>query len=253
MLYKLLQIIIFMQQRYEFKNSRGQSLVGILHMPEINAENNTQDGVPVAIFAHGKGSSKDSKKAVRLAEELPKNGIALFRFDFSGCGESDGLFEDTTITRLNDDLKSAFNLVRNLENIDRNGVGIIGSSLGGMVSLLALSEHIPAITAVLVSPATDYKEHHRKLQAQEAMNNEFYIDIWKRDFYDLATTIRCPCLIIHGSIDDICFLSGSEKLIDRLPQGSVLDVIQGEGHFFKKQENFENMIEKTVGWLQERL
>ncbi|RLI97552.1 MAG: hypothetical protein DRO99_02840, partial [Candidatus Aenigmatarchaeota archaeon] len=132
-------------------------------------------------------------------------------------------------------------------------IGIVGSSLGGMVTVLAMSEGMPAKTAVLVSPATDYKENHRKLKADNAMSNDFYIDIWKRDFFGLARSIRRPCLIIHGNLDDVCFLSGSEKLLQSLPRGSKLEIIGGEGHFYRKRENFDRMISLTVSWLLENL
>jgi len=242
---------MFMDSRTErlgFDNSRGQKLMGILHRP-IGVRGNT----PAVIYAHGKGTGKDGRKATELAGRLAMRGISFFRFDFTGCGESDGIFEDTTVTRLNQDMKAAYNAVAKQEGIDIDRIALVGSSLGGMVSLLALSEGLRARTAVMISPATDYKENHRRIRAQDAMSNEFYIDIWKRDFYQLARNIRRPCLVIHGELDDVCLLPGSQKLMQSLPEGSRLEVIRGEGHFYKKPENFERMIDLTVDWLKHAL
>jgi pimeloyl-ACP methyl ester carboxylesterase len=237
-----------MTEKIGFENSRNQKLVGVLHRP-MGVQGNT----PVVIFAHGKGTGKDGRKATELAGRMAMRGISFFRFDFTGCGESDGILEDTMVTRLNDDLKAAYNTVAKQEGIDIDRIALVGSSLGGMVSLLALSDGLPVKTAVLISPATDYKENHQRIRAQDAMNNEFYIDIWKRDFYELARRIRLPCLVIHGELDDVCFLTGSQRLIKSLPEGSRLDVIRGEGHFYKKPENFERMIDLTVDWLKHSL
>lgn len=247
-----------MEERIEFRNSRGQLLVGLLARPNAKVYTRFQQGMdyPLVIYCHGLGSSKDQKKGAVLARKLPARGIAIFRFDFTGCGESDGEIGDTTASRLLDDLKAAYNIVVNQAGIDRSKIALVGSSFGGLVSLLGMTEGpnpLIAKTAVLISPASDYKENHKKPSAADFRSNEFYIDVWKRDVFGLARNIRQPCLVIHGSLDDVCFLSGSERLIGSLPIGSRLEVIRGEGHFYQNEDNFNRMMTLTVDWLKERL
>ncbi len=237
-----------MQEKVSFRNSRGQKLVGVLHKPK-----SVQERIPLVIFAHGKGSGKKSEKALELSKRLPKEGTAFLRFDFSGCGESEGRFEDATISDRNEDLKAAFQFISNLDYVDKERIGIIGSSLGGMVVTLALSEGMETKTTVLISPAVDYGEYHREVTPESRMSDEFYADVRKRDFFELARSIRCPCLVIHGDKDDVCFLSGSQKLMESLPEGSKLEVIEGEGHFYTDPDNFEKMITLTVEWFKKTL
>lgn len=61
------------------------------------------DGVrhpPVVLNLHGFGGSLSGYKYAHthLARVLEANGIACLRFDFYGCGESDGEFEEMTFT-----------------------------------------------------------------------------------------------------------------------------------------------------------
>ena len=247
-----------MEEEIVFRNRRGQRLVGLLGRPDARNYQRYQEGIdyPLAIYCHGLGSSKNQRKGKALASKLPARGIALFRFDFTGCGESDGQFGDTTASRLLDDLRAAHEIAANQKGIDRSRVALVGSSFGGLVSLLAMSEGpntLPVNTAVLISPATDYKENHSKPNADDNMSNEFYIDVWKRDVFGLSRNIRHPCLVIHGSLDDICFLSGSERLMQSLSSDSRLEIIRGEGHFYKNEDNFNRMMALTVDWLRERL
>jgi|GEM_PF-1844863 len=247
-----------MEEEIVFRNRRGQRLVGLLARPDAGSYQRYQEGAdyPLAIYCHGLGTGKNGKKGDTLARRLPARGIALFRFDFTGCGESDGQFGDATASRMLDDLRAAHEIAANQPGIDRSKAALVGSSFGGLVSLLAMSEApniLPMNTAVLISPATDYKEHHSKPSAEDNISNEFYIDVWKRDIYGLARNIRQPCLVIHGSLDDVCFLSGSERLMQGLPADSRLEVIRGEGHFYKNEENFSRMMALTVDWLKERL
>ncbi len=237
-----------MNERLNFTNSRKQSLVGVLELPD-----RPDSHFPVVIFAHGMGSSKESKKALELARRLKLYGIAVFRFDFTGCGESDGRFSDTLVSRLADDLKAAYNKVYSHERVDINRIGIVGSSLGGMVSILAVYQGLNPKTMVLISPATDFKENHSKPRVEDCISNEFYLDTWKRDFYEMAGFIKVPVLVVHGDVDDVCFLSGSRKLAEKLGPESMLEVIKGEGHYYKRPEGFDRMMDLTVGWLRRHL
>ena len=52
-------------------------------------------------------SATTEKKFKVLADELAKQNIASLRFDYSGCGLSDGDFSKTTIQRMANDFRGA--------------------------------------------------------------------------------------------------------------------------------------------------
>src|SRR5258705_9427584 len=105
-------------ERISFPNSRGDTLVGVLHHP---AENNSAGA---AILCHGMESHKNSQKLIFLSQELAQRGILALRFDFSYVGESSGKFEDITYSGEVEDLRAAYELMRQR----RDGkIGIFGS------------------------------------------------------------------------------------------------------------------------------
>ena len=60
----------------------------------------------LVILGHGLTGNKDRPLLVALAEGLSAKGWPCMRISFSGNGNSDGRFEDSTITKEIDDLKA---------------------------------------------------------------------------------------------------------------------------------------------------
>jgi predicted alpha/beta-hydrolase family hydrolase len=63
-------------ERISFHNSRGDTLVGVLHHPAGN------NSAGAAILCHGMESHKNSEKLIFLGRELAQRGILALRFDF---------------------------------------------------------------------------------------------------------------------------------------------------------------------------
>ncbi|MCP4023634.1 MAG: damage-inducible protein CinA, partial [Desulfobacteraceae bacterium] len=62
-------------------------------MPDI-------ENPPFVVGSHGLEGSKESAKQKVLSRILPENGIAFFRFDHRGCGQSSGDFlKDTSLEK----------------------------------------------------------------------------------------------------------------------------------------------------------
>ena len=99
--------------------SGGFRLKGVLHLP--SAEN-----PPLVIGSHGLESSGDSPKQIALAEKCNKAGIAFFRFDHSGCGNSEGNFpEVTSLESRREDLISAYKTVMEIKATSTSTAGIL--------------------------------------------------------------------------------------------------------------------------------
>ena len=121
--------------------SEGQKIAGVLHLPD-------QSKPACVIASHGLLASKDSDKYVVLGEKLTQEGIAFLRFDFRGCGESEGKIEENTITGRIADLDSAINFIRSYRGLKKR-IGLLGSSLGGYVSLIKASRDPEIRTSVV--------------------------------------------------------------------------------------------------------
>ena len=77
---------------------------------------------------------------------------AVFRFDFSGCGESDGDYADITVTKQQSEVQAVLNCVWMLPEVDANNISLIGHSLGGAVASLTAAKDRQIRKLILWSP-----------------------------------------------------------------------------------------------------
>jgi hypothetical protein len=94
---------------------------------------------PCVILSHGLISSKESSKYVALSQALQAAGVASCRFDYQGCGESEGNIEETTLTARVANLDAVAEWVLGHPSVDAGNLGLLGSSFGGSTSLVKAS------------------------------------------------------------------------------------------------------------------
>jgi putative redox protein len=125
-------------ERVVFKGRDGLDLAARLDRPEGAVR-------AYALFAHCFTCSKDVLAAKRIAEGLSRLGVAVFRFDFTGLGGSQGDFGNTNFSSNVDDLVCAADYLR--ASHDAPAL-LIGHSLGG-AAVLAAADRIPDAKAVV--------------------------------------------------------------------------------------------------------
>ena len=79
-------------KRMVFEGASGDSLAARLELPVEDTPR------AYALFAHCFTCSKNFKAAVNISRALGRAGIGVLRFDFTGLGESEGDFADTTFS-----------------------------------------------------------------------------------------------------------------------------------------------------------
>lgn len=111
---------------------------------------------PGIVWLGGFRSDMLATKADALDAWAREKGRAFVRFDYSGHGESDGRFEDGTISRWLEDALAILAATTEGPQI------LVGSSMGGWLALLAARQLATAGTPlaglVLVAPAVDFTE-----------------------------------------------------------------------------------------------
>jgi len=120
----------------------------------------TQPGRPGLIWLCGLKSEMTSTKASAVAQWATEQGLGYTRFDYSGHGQSEGRFEDGTVTRWLAETRAVF------EQRTQGPQILIGSSMGGYMALLLLktlladtpaeAERVKALA--LIAPAWDMTE-----------------------------------------------------------------------------------------------
>jgi pimeloyl-ACP methyl ester carboxylesterase len=115
---------------------------------------------PGIIWLGGFKSEMTATKATALAAWAAEQDRDCLRFDYSGHGQSEGRFEDGTLTRWLEEARAVFTQLTTGPQI------LVGSSMGGHISLLLLrslmaeapseAARIKALT--LIAPAWDMTE-----------------------------------------------------------------------------------------------
>jgi pimeloyl-ACP methyl ester carboxylesterase len=128
------------EQALTFKDPAGHAVSGILASPPHGSDR-------LAILCHGFLSNKNSHTNTTLTELLLPQDIATFRFDFFGQGESEGPFEEITVSLALSQALAALDL---MHSKGYRKMALVGSSFGGLVSILAAAKWLSHPT---VSPA----------------------------------------------------------------------------------------------------
>lgn len=225
---------------------RGQTLRGMEHVPESR----TEGALPAVILFHGFTATKvqEHRFFVKISRALEKIGIASFRFDFMGSGESDGNFEDMTLQTELEDGEAILNFVQQDPRIDPARVSLLGLSMGGLVaSLLAGKRDKDVNRLILLAPAGNldqiiaysmqmYGVHERMEVFDHAGNligRGFADSLANLNAFERAKAYAGPVLLIHGTKDETVPYQVSLKYHELAYGGrAVLQMVEGADHTF---------------------
>ena len=240
-----------MEQKIYFQNSKGDKLCGVLSNPSRDKSK------PIIILVHGFHSSKNTKSFKLLRELLEKKNVSTFRFDIYGHGESDGLFENVTISEAVDDILKSIEF---LKKLGYKKIGLLGSSFGGNASIIAATKTKDLTFLTLKSPVSDYGEFYEKEFSPEQikdwkekgftyradgednlkLNYSFYDDVKNNLGYDVALQIKIPTLIVHGDADKSVPVEQSIETSKLIPDCKLV-LIKGADHIYTNPEHFKLM------------
>ena len=145
-------------KKISFPNSRGEQLAARLELPD------DEPPIAYALFAHCFTCSKNLKAAVNISRAMSSRRIAVLRFDFTGLGESEGDFSETTFSSEVSDLVAAARFLEREYSAPRL---LVGHSLGGS-AVLAAAAAIPSATAITTIAAPFSPAHLRRLLGETA-------------------------------------------------------------------------------------
>ena len=108
---------------------------------------------PTIVFLPGYASDMTGTKAVAIEAWARDRGRAFLRFDYAGCGESEGAFEEQTLAGWRDDVLTM------LDQVAGGPVVLVGSSMGGWLMLLAAKARPDAVVGLVgIAPAPDFTD-----------------------------------------------------------------------------------------------
>jgi putative redox protein len=206
-------------------------------------------------------SSKEGNKSVRLAEDLAAAGCNALRFDFSYVGESEGKFEDLTISGEVEDLAGAWRFVRRQVG---GPVGIVGSSLGGTVSLLFAGEEANVAAVATIAAVAVPGRRARSLSAAERdrwrrdgiyelygvrLRSAFLHDVESLDVPAAVKRIRCPMLVTHGTDDEVVPFADAETIARCAGDRCELAFYPHADHRFSDPALLDRLLSDISAWI----
>jgi pimeloyl-ACP methyl ester carboxylesterase len=252
------------EERFSFFDPQGHRVAAILTIPNEGTDK-------ISILCHGFLSSKTSSTNNALTRMLVGQGIATFRFDFFGQGESEGPFDHITVSLAVEQAHRAIDLMK--ERGYRH-IGLMGSSFGGLVSILTASQRMDLACLALKCPVVDFAEELRlefgdvgmaQWKATDTIPNimggsdritlhyAFYEDALRQIAYAPARSITAPTVIVQGDCDEHVPLHQSRRLYEALPVKKHLELLPGADHQFTKGPDFLRMTQIIADWLTHHL
>lgn len=242
--------------RVEF-NSAGHKLVGILDSPRES------EPEACALFAPCFSCNKNIKTAAYISRGLAEHGIATLRLDFTGLGESEGHFVNSTLSTNVADLVAAANFLKEHHTAPAL---LIGHSFGGPAVIRAAAK-IDSCRAVAVinSPAdpnhvTTYftdklpqieREGHVHIEIVGRpfpISQAFIQDLRQQDHPGAIAGLGKPILVCHAPDDDVVPISQGHETFDFARHPKSFIALDKADHYLFKREDAEYAARMIATW-----
>ncbi|MHB8575516.1 MAG: alpha/beta hydrolase [Dehalococcoidia bacterium] len=194
------------------------------------------------LVLHGYTACKDDM--LSHAAFLHEAGYSQLLLDLRACGDSGG--QSVTLgAREREDVAAAIQYLLARPDVDRDGIGVLGLSLGAALAILAACDS-PAIRAVVAESA------FRSIRSAVRQNFRRFTHLPSFPWAELTTRLaewrlqistvhvaperevsrlrRCALLLIHARNDDIISYCDSEAIFAIAPEPKELWLIPDAGH-----------------------
>ena len=248
-----------MEKRIQFDNHMGEALSGTLQLPDAPG----RFGV---VLLHCFTCSRHTSILRQIAQDLKAAGMASLRFDFSGNGQSEGRFTDSTYSKMLVEVDLA---VKRLSGEGVARIGLAGHSMGASLAVLAAqrSEKIVAVCAMagrlsgtnarhILSPAQQaaikdtgrvcFMSRGRDLELTES----FFSDADAFDLPEMLKTLRVPLLVVHGDEDETVPVSEAYRAEALNPANTRLAIMPGADHMFSSGEDRTTISRTVADWFR---
>jgi pimeloyl-ACP methyl ester carboxylesterase len=225
----------------------------------------TEGSGPPILFLPGYMSDMEGTKALALEAGARAQGRAFLRFDYGGCGLSEGPFEQQSLADWRDDA------VAMIDHADEPVV-LVGSSMGGWLMLLAAlarPERVAGLIGIAAAPDftswgfTDAEKGTIQREGRLVQPTPYGDDpyVTTRTFWDSGEALRllageialdCPVRLLHGQADPDVPFDISLRLAARLRSADVQTLLIKDGDHRLSREADLALLIATLAQLLDR-
>ncbi|WP_231390695.1 alpha/beta hydrolase family protein [Segatella baroniae] len=249
-------------ENFTLQGSKGK-LAATLQAPKLKSG----EKVRLVVICHGFGSNKERPLLKAIADSLQSKGIASIRFDFNGCGKSEGKFQDMTVLNEIEDAKDVVAYALTLPWV--SDISMVGHSQGGVVTSMVAGQLKGSIRSIaLCAPAAVLRDDALRGSTQGSIYDPHHIPEYVdsprglrigRDYFMTAQTLPIyetarqytgPVLLVHGTWDVIVPYTYSEHYHE-VYQNSELRLLAGVDHSFTGESACRKAAGMVAKFIQE--
>lgn len=252
-------------EKFFIKNRKGQKMAVMVEK--------VPDQKGLAFVMHGLGGNKEQNHIATFAKAFQEKGFTVVRFDTTNTfGESDGNYENATITNYYEDLGDVIEWAKS-QSWYQEPFALSGHSLGGICTTLYAENYPTKVLALApISPVVsgqlrvDAKKRFdpegiKKWEETGWQEEKGYTEIIKRlpwshiednlkyDLLPYASKLTMPVLLIVGENDTSTPPDQIQKLYDALPEPKEIHIIKGAPHTFRDPAHLKEIHDIFSNWI----
>ncbi|MEX1190397.1 MAG: alpha/beta fold hydrolase [Brumimicrobium sp.] len=243
--------------KVDFQNKTGETISARIDFP--------LDQKPLAyvLFAHCFTCNKNLTPVKNISRQLTDQGFAVFRFDFTGLGESEGDFENTNFSSNIEDLICA---AEYMESEYEAPALIVGHSLGGAAVVYAGSK-IKSVQAVATIAAPSSPDHVKNLFGKDLdqinekgtaevsiggrsfnIKKQFLEDISEKNMQRILKDLRKPLLVMHSPQDKTVGVENASEIYKHAMHPKSFISLDGADHLLSDKKDSAYVGNVIASW-----
>lgn len=245
-------------RKISFEGSQGNKLSARIDEPEGGISKGT------VLFAHCFTCSKNLKAVGHISKALTDEGIGVFRFDFTGLGESEGDFSNTNFSSNIEDLVAASDYMKTEWESPRM---LMGHSLGGAAVLQAahLIDSVEAVVTVAAPCSPEHVTKHLLDKKEEieqkgeatiklagrpfTIKKQFLDDLEEQNMDGIIKNLDKPLLIFHSPIDQTVGIDNAARIYKMAKHPKSFISLDDADHLLTNEEDARYVGSVTAAWV----
>lgn len=249
-------------RQVQFPGFSGGLLAGTLDYPQ------EIEPIQYAVMSHCFTCTRQTLTTARLSRGLAGAGLAVLRFDFTGLGDSEGLFADTHFRSMVKDIVCAADFLSKYFEPPKL---LIGHSMGGTASLAASQVSDAALSSInsvitLASPSSPAHVLHHFGAAMPLLDKgqnaeinvagklysvkpSFVEDVRSYDMLQQMSGFRHRLLAARAGKDELVSSEAAEQILEYTQGDKCLLDIEKADHLFSNRDHAAQLELAILNWL----